>query len=116
MEKNFREYLTETKKNSDVIKDFVAGKTSGSSLHLYIEKRSSGRVLINYRTILVYKPNDEDMFFMNSTKYSVTTSKIQGYIRGALSDTNYKQMPEEELRDVMDEKEEGEEEKESEGT
>lgn len=106
--KTFESYLTE-KKNSDVIKDFADGKSSGSTKHLFIEPRKGGRVLINYRTVMVYKPNNEDIYYMNADKYSVTTSKIQSYIRRELSDKNLKQMSHEELQEVMDQKESGDE-------
>lgn len=57
-------------KNEDVIIAFLKGK-SGHSLNLYTE----GQNLINYNTRIAYK--DNDLLWLNKTKYSRTTSKIQ---------------------------------------
>jgi hypothetical protein len=101
------EYLTE-KKNTDVIKDFLAGKSASSTKHLYIRTTKNGRTLVNYSTVLVYKPEIEDVYYMNKRKYSVTTSKIQTYIRGILSGENVKEMDHSELQEVMSASEEKE--------
>jgi hypothetical protein len=102
------QYLTE-KKNTDVIEDFLAGKKASSTKHLYIRPTKNGLTLVNYSTVLVYKPHVENVYYMNKDKYSVTTSKIQSYIRGILSGKNVKEMPKSELDEVMSKSEEGDE-------
>jgi hypothetical protein len=58
------------------IKNF---KTSYGSTNLKIVQLSDRWALVNYNTTLVL--NDNGRFIFNTTKYSVSTSKIQNYIR-----------------------------------
>lgn len=64
-------------KNIDLIKAFQDGATTGKSHtdNLYIK----GDNLINYSTVLATRVNGG--IVMNTHKYSVTTSKIQTYIK-----------------------------------
>jgi hypothetical protein len=70
-------------KNQDVIEAFVGYDIKpGIESHtgnLYITM--SGRKLMNYNTVLAQRVGNE--IIVNSTKYSVTTSKIQTWLRGA---------------------------------
>ena len=65
------------KSNMQVILDFMSGKTSRNA-HL----RTDGFRLVNYSTCICEKTDDG--YIMNETKYSVTTSKIQSWTRGAI--------------------------------
>jgi hypothetical protein len=63
--------------NYDLIVAFINGSTKGKASNLYIE----GDALVNYWTVIARRV--EGVIVMNSHKYSVTTSKIQNYIRRA---------------------------------
>ncbi len=60
-------------------------KTSWGSENLKIEEVDGGFILLKYATPLAFKPNDEDVVYLDTTKYSVSTSKIQSYIGAELS-------------------------------
>ena len=60
--------------NEQVITQFLKGQL-GHSLHLYTE----GSILINYNTRIAYVENNK--LYLNKTKYSRTTSKIQSQLR-----------------------------------
>lgn len=77
-------------KNSDVIKNFISrkeGKTPLRSINdgCYGYKGrtlvSNGKSLYNYNTLIAYR-SDNGKLYINREKYSKTTSKIQGQIRG----------------------------------
>lgn len=63
--------------NENLIKAFNGGAIKGESFtgNIYIV----GNKLYNYRTIIAVRANGN--IFLNSTKYSRTTSKIQSMIR-----------------------------------
>lgn len=66
-------------KNTDVIKAFLEKKAAiGSNLY------SNGNKLINYNTTLA-QWHDNYHLIVNHTKYSVTTSKNQSYLRSAIT-------------------------------
>lgn len=62
-------------KCSELINNFANGATNGKASNLYIE----GDVLVNYVTPIAFR-TDEGIV-LNKSKYSVTTSKNQTYIR-----------------------------------
>lgn len=64
--------------NRDLIKEFKNGATKGVASHLYIK----GDELINYSTVIAYRKDGK--FYLNSRKYSQSTSKIQNYCREIL--------------------------------
>ncbi len=68
-------------KNSDVIKKFLNGATYGKSGNGNL--RIEGNKLVNYRTTLA--EFTEYGLIVNNTRYSVTTSKIQGNLRFQVS-------------------------------
>lgn len=67
-------------KNIDVIKKFLNKESAGGS-NLY----SDGCRLINYTTTLA-QWHDNYHLIVNNTKYSVSTSKNQTWLRGAITD------------------------------
>jgi hypothetical protein len=71
-------------KNQDVIGAFadysIKPGIESHTGNLYII--NSGRKLMNYNTVLAQRVGNE--IIVNSTKYSVTTSKIQTWLRGAV--------------------------------
>ena len=65
--------------NQQVINAFVSGKSGKSSNgNLYVSCDKTR--LFNYGTCIAQRLSD-GTFVVNSTKYSVTTSKIQTYVR-----------------------------------
>lgn len=62
------------KRNDQVIKDFINGRESAN-----VNLRSTGDKLINYNTCLAQKRGNT--MYVNDTRYSVSTSKIQGMLR-----------------------------------
>jgi len=62
-------------KNIEVIENFINGDTKGNTQHLKIEDNN----LINYTTVIARRINGK--IYLNATKYSQTTSKIQNMIR-----------------------------------
>lgn len=68
-------------KNIDVVRAFVSGRDSKSTQHLRIE----GNSLINYTTIIARRVFDPEIktwrIEMRGERFSVTTSRIQSYIR-----------------------------------
>jgi hypothetical protein len=85
--------IAETK-NTDVIDMFINDtfpkdkKTTWGTQHLKINKENNGWSLVNYATVIVYRPNDEDKVYLNKKKYSITTSKIQNQIRNVAKNNN----------------------------
>lgn len=69
------------KANNEIIKSFING-ISASNRNL----RTDGNKLINYYTTIAQR-NENGEIIVNSTKYSVSTSKIQSYLRYELSKT-----------------------------
>lgn len=65
-------------KNIEVIKKFIARKVAKSSNN---NLRTNGDRIVNYSTGLAEWTQDGKKVIVNTTKYSVTTSKIQTYIR-----------------------------------
>lgn len=65
--------------NEEFIKLFRNGKLTAQRKNgnLWI---MNGKLLVNYNTPIAYR-QQEDRIFLNKTKYSVTTSKIQCLIR-----------------------------------
>lgn len=93
-------------KNLDVIKMFINDnfphdkeeaadmgikkwKPEWGTPNLKISKQSNGWALVNYSTPILFRKNTGEVLF-NTTKYSVTTSKIQTNIRDALKHANVK--------------------------
>jgi hypothetical protein len=72
----------DAKQNIQVMQDFFHGATAGSTENLKIQKVTLGTALINYKTPIAFHRESDDTYFLNIQKYSVTTSKIQGQIRG----------------------------------
>ena len=73
--------------NQELIRNFVNGATRGIASHLYIR----GNELVNYSTVLAKRITDENgnvKFLMNIKRYSVSTSKIQNYLRAELTGEN----------------------------
>lgn len=66
-------------RNQEVISKFVNFAESAATANV----RSSGDKLFNYGTCLAQR--HEGKFIVNVTHYSVTTSKMQGYLRRELS-------------------------------
>lgn len=76
--------------NEKVILAFLEGKSARTPTRdicdgVYIYKgqtlKTDGLKLINYSTLIAYKIENENTVFLNSKKYSQTTSKIQSLIR-----------------------------------
>jgi len=98
----YDEFLFESMKNEDVIIAYVNGATKASSKHLYIEKASKDTYgLKNYGTWLLYKTKEGD-WLLNTKKYSVTTSKIQNYIKRNLTGINYIETDDEGIKTAID--------------
>lgn len=99
------------KKNTDVINMFINDsfpkdkKTTWGTEHLKIRKENNGWSLVNYSTVIAYRPNGSDTVYFNKRKYSVTTTKIQNQIRytAEKSDVHLVEMDEPEVYDKMDE-------------
>jgi hypothetical protein len=75
--------------NQTIITKFVNGATTG--------KNSTGSLFIDGDTIYSYgkhfplaRRNADGTFWVNSDKYSVTTSKQQSMVRGAIARSNGK--------------------------
>ena len=66
--------------NKSVISAFVNGQSAKSSNN---NLRTDGCKLYNYSTCIAQKSSDGTIV-VNSTKYSVSTSKIQTYLRCAV--------------------------------
>ena len=82
-------------RNNDVLDMFInrRGMAENHTQNLYIDERG---VLWNYSTPIALYYNDE--LYLNATKYSVTTSKHQNYLRrnAVVTEVN-----ENELRDLV---------------
>lgn len=96
-------------KNTDVIDMFITDsfpkdkKPNWGTENLKINKEHNGWSLVNYSTVIVYRPNDSDNIYLNKKKYSVTTSKIQHQIRNAAIQNGIKliELSEAEVYEVM---------------
>ena len=66
-------------RNQEVISKFVNFAESAATANV----RSIGDKLFNYETCIAQR--HEGKIIMNATRYSVTTSKIQNYLRSELS-------------------------------
>ena len=74
--------------NKQVSNAFVSGKSAKSSNgNLWVSW--DGKRLFNYETCIAQRLQD-GTFVVNSTKYSVSTSKIQTYVRYTIG--NYKEV------------------------
>lgn len=67
----------------DLIRSFVKGGTDlkGSNLYTRTNYTLGITELVNYRTTIAIYDYTTNCVFLNNTKYSVTTSKNQNYIR-----------------------------------
>ena len=67
----------------ELIKNFVKGGTNlkGSNLYTITNEKIGITELINYSTTIAVYYHNTNCVLLNSTKYSVTTSKNQNYIR-----------------------------------
>jgi len=68
--------------NDAAIAGFMSGQGGASSANLHVVKGTKGMVLVNYETPIAYRSADGTLY-MNSDKYSQTTSSIQSKIRQA---------------------------------
>ena len=68
------------KSNQDIINAFVNGKSDVSNRNL--RTNFNGTKLINYSTVIAQRINGK--WYVNETKYSTSTSKIQTYVRCTL--------------------------------
>src|SRR5665213_955086 len=66
--------------NQQVIDSFLSGQEGVKSANLYTVKGPKGMVLVNYETPIAFRSADGQTY-LNSQKYSVTTSTIQNKIR-----------------------------------
>lgn len=85
--------------NADVINMFIDNsfpkdkKPVWGTTNLKITKENDGWSLVNYRTRILYRPESgrgllgDNPVYFNTTKYSVTTSKIQNQIRRTAADS-----------------------------
>lgn len=74
-------------RNSDLCKAFVSGAVNGNGSNMFINEDR----LFSYHTCICQRVRDEKgrvSFIYNATKYSVTTSKQQSYLRYALRGEN----------------------------
>lgn len=98
------------KKNTDVIDLFINNsfpkdkKTTWGTENLKIRKEDDGWSLVNYSTVIAYRPNGSGTVYFNKRKYSVTTSKIQNQIRSKAkqNDVRLKEMDEKEVYEKID--------------
>ena len=67
-------------RNQEVISKFVNFAESAATANV----RSTGDKLFNYYTCIAQR--HEGKYLLNVTRYSITTSKIQCYVRRELSD------------------------------
>jgi hypothetical protein len=110
------ETLTEAS-NPEVIKMFIDDsfpkdkKPVWGTDNLKITKIDNGWALVNYSTPILFR-NSNNKMFMNTEKYSATTSKIQNAIKTALGDKGFKEVDENGIKDEI-EKEQLKEEKEN---
>ena len=67
----------------ELIKNFVKGNYNLKGSNLYTRTNNTLGIteLINYSTTIAIYDYTTNCVFLNSTKYSVTTSKNQNYIR-----------------------------------
>ena len=67
----------------ELIKNFTKGATDlkGSNLYTITNYTLGITELVNYRTTIAFYAHNTQCVFLNSTKYSVTTTKNQNYIR-----------------------------------
>jgi hypothetical protein len=80
-------------KNIDIIKSFVSGATKGKiTRHNTFTGETHTPLFIEGDTIYSYgyhfplaKRNEDGTFWVNPDKYSVTTSKQQGMVKGAIA-------------------------------
>lgn len=115
---NFEEYLNETTGNLEVMRQFASDdfpkdkKPVWGSNNLKIRKEDNGWSLVNYSTPIAYRENEgSKRVWINKTKYSVTTSKIQNQLRGAFRDQKVIEVEGRELQDIIDDTFELEQEK-----
>lgn len=79
--------------NLDIINMFVNNNVSEDDKESYcvnnlkLVKMPEGWVLMNYSTPISYRDNSGKVY-LNSTKYSITTSKIRGQVKNNLVAAN----------------------------
>lgn len=69
------------KRNEEIMQDFISGNESKN-----VNLRAFKNSLINYTTKIAYK--EGNMFYVNSRKYSTTTTKIQTQLKRMLQKNN----------------------------
>jgi hypothetical protein len=69
--------------NSELAEKFAKGATSGKANHTFID----GDTIYSYGHHFPMATRTKDGFLVNSSKYSVSTSKHQSYVRGAIAGT-----------------------------
>jgi hypothetical protein len=98
----------ESKSNEDVIRMFVDNSFPKDKMpvwgtaNLKITKYPNGWALVNYQTPILYRANGEEGIYFNTQKYSVTTSKIQTYIRRNLTGKPVKEVDEAGIRQTIE--------------
>lgn len=67
----------------ELIKNFVKGgyNLKGSNLFTRTDEKLGYTALVNYSTTIAIYDYNTNCVYLNNTKYSVTTSKNQSYIR-----------------------------------
>jgi hypothetical protein len=84
-------YLLTEATNTEVIDMFIGDtfpkdkKPTWGTPNLKISKEKNGWSLMNYTTPIVFR-SDSGKILFNTDKYSVTTSKIQNYIKMNIGD------------------------------
>ena len=91
----------EAASNMAVIESFISGQAGAKSTNLTIVENKNGLMLVNYQTPIAFRAADGTVY-LNSQKYSVTTSKIQTFIRRAAGG-QVKEVSPQDLEKVMSE-------------
>lgn len=77
-------------KNQEVAEAFAEGKTEGKGSNLFIEKWQNSTIIYSYGKHFPIAIRTSEIFaFLNSDKYSKTTSKHQTYVKQALKDNHF---------------------------
>ncbi len=87
--------------NQQVIDSFLQGQEGPRSAHLFTIKGPKGIVLVNYETPIAFRSANGEIY-LNSQKYSVTTSTIQNKIRQSAGG-QIKEVSPQDLEKVMSE-------------
>lgn len=88
----------------DLIKNFVKGATNlkGSNLYTRTNEKLGITRLVNYNTTIAVYDHIRNRVYLNSTKYSMTTSLNQNYIRKYSDNYILRELSYEELYDYLE--------------